>query len=163
MSLRFFSIWVLVFFIGCSTTPIKYDKPVKVDDYKYFVRLKEKKDNPVSKKTFGQKLKEVFTRKPKVETIKVRKAKTNEVEIKKSVLPKRRVRKTNTGTVPQDPGKLMSMDPRPESDPSRDTGKTIMLYLVYLQALIIALFAYVILRRQKKLKKVEVEKRELNL
>ena len=56
MSLRFFSIWVLVFFIGCSTTPIKYDKPVKVDDYKYFVRLKEKKDNPVSKKTFGQKL-----------------------------------------------------------------------------------------------------------
>ena len=163
MSLKFFSVLVLIFFIGCSSTPISYDKPVKVDDYKYFVRLKEKKDNPVSKKTFGQKLKEVFTRKPKVETIKVKKAKTNEVEIKKSVPPKRRARKTNTGTVPQSPGKLMSMDPRPVPESPRDTGKTIMLYLIYLQALIIAIFAYVILRRQKKLKKPEIEKRELNL
>ena len=47
------------------------------------------------------------------------------------------------------------MDPRPEAEPPRDVGKTIMLYLIYLQALIIAIFAYVILRRQKKLKKAK--------
>ena len=138
MSVRFFSILVLILFIGCSTTPVRYDKPVKVDEYKHFVRLKEKRDNPVSKKTFGQKLKEVFTKKPKVETSEVIKAKTNKVDIKKSVPPKRRVRKTNTDAVPSNPGKLMSMDPRPDSESPRDVGKTIMLYLIYLQALIIA-------------------------
>ena len=150
---------MLIFFIGCSTTPIKYDKPVKVDDYKHFVRLKEKKDNPVSKKTFSEKLKEAFTKKPKVETIKAKETKTNKVDIKKLVLPERRVRKTNIDTS----GKLMSMAPRPELEPPRDVEKTIMLYLVYLQAIIIIVFAYVILRRQKKLKKAETEKRELNL
>tara|TARA_Y100000310_G_scaffold57989_1_gene53137 strand:- start:691 stop:1167 length:477 start_codon:yes stop_codon:yes gene_type:complete len=158
MSLKFFLILVLIFFIGCSTTPVKYDKPVKVDDYKHFVRLKEEKDDPVSKKTFSQKLKEVFTKQPKV-----KEAKTNKVEVKKSVPPKRRVRKTNTTSVTNSPGKLMAMSPRPESESSRDTGKTVMLYLIYLQALIIAIFAYVILRRQKRNKKLSVEKRELNL
>ena len=152
---------VLIFFIGCSTTPVRYDKPVKVNDYKHFVRLKEKKDDPVSKKTFSQKLKEAFTRKPKA--IEVKEAKTDKVEVRKSGTPKRRVRKTNTNSVTSSPGKLMSMDPRPESESPRDIGKTIMLYLIYLQALIIAVFAYVILRRQKKLKKAEIEKRELNL
>ena len=154
---------MLIFFIGCSTTPVKYDNPVKVDDYKYFVRLKEKRDDPVSKKTFGQKLKEVFTTKPKVETTEVKEVKTNKVEIKKSAPPKRRVRKTNTDPVSDEPGKLMSMASRSESEPPRDVSKTIMLYLIYLQALIIAIFAYVILRRQKKLKKAGLEKRELNL
>jgi hypothetical protein len=155
MSSNFFSILALIFFIGCSTTPVKYDKPVKVDDYKHFVRLKEKKDDSVSKKTFGQKLKEAFTTNPKV--------KTNKVEIKKSDPPKRRIRKTNTSPVLNNPGKLMSMTRQPAPEPSPDIGKTIMLYLIYLQALIIAIFAYAILRHQKKLKKVKIEKRELNL
>jgi len=163
MSFKFFSVLVLIFFIGCSTTPVRYDNSVKVDDYKYFVRLKEKKDDPISKKTFSQKLKEVFTGKPKVETIKVKQAKTNKVEIKKTAAPKRRIRKTNTGSVESSSGKLMSMSPRPQSEPPRDIGRTILLYLIYLQALIIAVFAYVILRQQKKSKKMSVEKRELNL
>ena len=155
MSLRFFSILVLMFFIGCSSTPIKYDRPVKVDDYKHFVRLKEKKDDPVSKKTFGQKLKEAFTRTPKV--------KTNKVEIKKSDPPKRRIRKTNTSTVLNEPGKLLSMTRQPAPEPSPDIGKTIMLYLIYLQALIIAIFAYTILRHRRKTKKVPTKIGELNL
>ena len=163
MSLKFFSILVLIFFIGCSTTPVKYDKPVKVDDYKYFVRLKEKKDDPVSKKTFGQKLKEAFTRKPKVATTKVNEAKTNKVQIKKSRLPKRRVRETNTNPVTDRPGKLMSMAPPPDPEEPRDIAKTIMLYLIYLQAIIIAIFAFVIFRRQKKLKNTSPHDRELNL
>jgi len=151
MSLKFFSVLVLMFFIGCSTTPVKYDKPVKVDDYKYFVRLKEKKDDPVSKKTFGQKFKEAFT------------TKTNEVEVKKTVPPRRRVRKTNTNSVTISTGKLMSMDSRPESESPRDISKTIMLYLIYLQALIIAIFAYTILRHRRKTKKVPTKIGELNL
>jgi len=163
MSLKKISVLMLIFFIGCSTTPIKYDKPVKVDDYKHFVRLKEKKDNPFSKKTFSQKLKEAFTRKPKVETIEVEEAKTDKGTLRKSGTPKRRIRKTNTNSVANSPGKLMSMEPRPEFEPPRDISKTIMLYLIYLQALIIAIFAYVILRRRKKLKKSSKGNRELNL
>ena len=154
MSLKIFSILVLVFFIGCSSTPVKFDKPVKVDDYKYFVRLKEEKDDPVSKKTFSQKLKESFT-------------KPNKVAIKKPSPPKRRVRKTNTNSVETRPGTLMPMAPRTahlvDPKPPRDVGKTIMLYLIYLQALIVGVFAYVILRQQKKFKKAKTEKRELNL
>jgi len=38
-----------------------------------------------------------------------------------------------------------------------------MLYLIYLQALIIAIFAYVILRRRKKVKKTTPKIGELNL
>lgn len=160
MSLKFFSILVLIFFIGCSSTPISYDKPVKVDDYKYFVRLKEKKDDPVSKKTTGQKIKEAFTKKPT--------AKTNQVEIKKhspfNRTPlKRRIKKINTNSVSNKPGKLMSMNPTPDSEPPRDVAKTIMLYLIYVQALIIAIFAYTIFRKQKKAKKVVTKTRELNL
>ena len=146
----------LIFFIGCSTTPVRYDRPVKVDEYKHFVRLKEKEDDPVSKKTFGQKLKDALTTTPK-------EIKTNKVESKKSTYPKRRVRKTNPDPVSHETGKLMSMDPRPEPEPPRDIGKTILLYLIYLQALIIAIFAYVILKRKKKLKKSPRPKGELNL
>ncbi len=160
MSLKFFSVLVLIFFIGCSSTPISYDKPVKVDDYKYFVRLKEKKDDPVSKKTIGQKLKGAFTTTPK--------AKTNKVEIEKSTpfnrKPlRRRIRKTNTNSVSNNPGKLMSRTTHPDSEPPRDVGKTIMLYLIYVQALIIAVFAYTIFRKRKKVKKVVTKTRELNL
>jgi len=163
MSLKIFSSLVLIFFIGCSTAPIKYDKPVKVDDYKYFVRLKEKKEDTVSKKTFGQKLKEAFTTTPKVKTTEVKEGKTNKVEIKKLTLPKRRIRKTNTDPVEESYGKLMPMDHRPDPEAPRDIGKTIMLYLIYLQALIIAIFAYVILRRRKKVKKTTPKIGELNL
>ena len=160
MRLKFFSILVLIFLIGCSTTPVKYDKPVKVDDYKYFVRLKEKTDETVSKKTIGQKIKEALTTTPK--------AKTNKVEIKKSPPfnrkpPKRRIRKTNTNSVSNKPGKLMSRNPTPDSEPPRDVAKTIMLYLIYIQALIIAIFAYTIFWKQKKVKKVVTKTRELNL
>jgi len=160
MSLKFFSILVLIFFIGCSTPPVKYDRPIKVDDYKYFVRLKEKKADPISKKTIGQKIKETFTKKPT--------AKTNQVEIKKSTPLnrnplKRRIRKTNTNLVSNKPGKLMSMNPIPDSEPPRDVVKTVMLYLIYIQALIIAIFAYTILRKQKKVKKAVTKTRELNL
>ena len=42
-------------------------------------------------------------------------------------------------------------------------GKTIMLYLIYLQALIIGIFAYTILWKQKKSKKVATKTGELNL
>jgi len=160
MRLKFFSILAVIFFIGCSTTPINYDKPVKVDDYKYFVRLKEKQDDPISKKTTGQKIKEAFTKKPG--------AKTNQVEIKKhspfNRNPlKRRIRKVNTNSVSNKPGELMSMNPRPDSEPPRDVAKTIMLYLIYIQALIIAIFAYTIYWKQKKVKKVVTKTRELNL
>ena len=92
---------VLILFIGCSTTPINYDKPVKADDYKYFYKLKEEKHNPVSKKTTGQKIKDVFTKKPAVKTTQVQQAKTNKVQIKKSrpLFPTRKIRKTNTSPV----------------------------------------------------------------
>ena len=163
MSLKFFSILVLIFFIGCSTTPIKYDKPIKAADYKNYYQLKEENTKPVSKKTIGQKIKEVFTKKPKAKTIEVSAAKTNKVQIKKSVPLKRRIRKTNTNSVSNKSGKLMSMNPRPESEPPRDVGKTIMLYLIYLQALIIGIFAYTILWKQKKSKKVATKTGELNL
>ena len=136
---------MLMFFIGCSTTPVKYDKPVKVDDYKYFVRLKEEKDDPVSKKTFSQKFKESFTKNPKVKTSEVKEA------------------DINTDPVTTQPGKLMARAERSEPEAPRDIGKTILLYLIYLQALIIAIFAYVILRHQKKSKKMSADKRELNL
>ena len=145
-----------MFFIGCSTTPVKYDKPVKVDDSKYFVRLKEQRANPVSKKTFGQKLKETFTTKPK-------EAKTNKVEIKKTTRPSRRIRKTNISPVTNEIPVLLA-NTRPEDvQVPRDVGKTIMLYLIYVQALIIAIFAYVIVSRQKKKKKISTKTRELNL
>ena len=165
MSLRFFSILALIFFIGCSTTPIKYDKPIKANDYKNYYHLKEEKDNPVSKKSIGQKIKETFTRKPKVKTIEVEQAKTNKVEIKKSrsLLPTRRIRKTNTGEVTNETPVLLANTRSKDDDSNRDTGKTIMLYLIYLQALIIAVFAYCILKRQKKAKNVPVRKGELNL
>jgi hypothetical protein len=160
MSLKFFSILVLIFFIGCSTTPVKYDRPTKVDDYKYFVRLKDKKDDSVSKKTIGETLKGAFTTTPK--------AKTNKVQIKKSTPfnrkpPKRRIRKTNTNSVSNKPGELMSMNTPPVSEPPRDVAKTIMLYLIYIQALIIAIFAYTIFWKQRKVKKVVTKTRELNL
>ena len=165
MSLKIFSILVLIFFIGCSTTPIKYDKPIKANDYKNYYQLKEEKDNPVSKKSIGQKIKEVFTRKPKVKTIEVELAKTNKVEIKKSrpLLPTRRIRKTNTGEITNGSSVLLANTRPKDDDSNRDTGKTIMLYLIYLQALIIAVFAYCILKRQKKAKNVPVRKGELNL
>ena len=157
MSLKFFSSLVLMFFIGCSTVPIKYDKPIKADNYKNYYKLEEEKDDPVSKKSLGQKIKEAFTTKPQV--------KTNKVEIKKPTPLKRRplkrrIRQTNTNPVLDKPGKLMPMSSRPESESPRDIGKTILLYLIYLQALIIAIFAYIILRRRKKL---NIKKGELNL
>ena len=76
MSLKFFSSLVLIIFIGCSTTPIKYDKPIKANDYKNYYRLKEQ----------------------------IKPAETNKVEIKKTrpLIPMRRVRKTNTA--PPSPG-----------------------------------------------------------
>lgn len=163
MRLKFFSILAVIFFIGCSTTPIKYDRPIKAADYKNYYELKEEKDNPVSKKSVGQKIKEAFTSKPKAKTIEVSAAKTDEVEIKKSIPLKRRIRKTNTNSVSNKSGKLMSMSPRTDSEPPKDVGKTIMLYLIYVQALIIAIFAYTILMKQKKAKKIVTKTRELNL
>ena len=165
MSLKFFSSLVLIFLIGCSTTPIKYDKPIKANNYKNYYQLKDQTDNPVSKKSIGQKVKEAFTRKPKVKTVEVQQAKTNKIEIKKSrpLLPTRRIRKTNTGEVTNEPPVLLANTRSKDDDSNRDTGKTIMLYLIYLQALIIAVFAYCILKRQKKAKNVPVRKGELNL
>jgi hypothetical protein len=163
MSLKFFSILVMIFFIGCSTTPVRYDKPVKIDDYKYFVRLKEKKDEPVSKKTFGQKVKDVFTKKPKVKVTNPQSSKTNEIKKTRLLFPTRRVRKTNTDPVTNQPAVLLA-NTRPEPlNSERDIGKTIMLYIVYLQAIIIIIFAYVILRRRKKLKKPTTHQTTLNL
>tara|TARA_R110002051_G_scaffold185779_1_gene255205 strand:- start:885 stop:1391 length:507 start_codon:yes stop_codon:yes gene_type:complete len=152
MSLKFFSILVLIFFIGCSTTPVKFDKPVKSSDYKDYYQLKDEKDNLISKKTFPQKVKDVFKRKPKVEVTKLQPSETNNIEIKKSrpLVPTRRVRKTNTDHVTNEPAGLL---PNTRSEPlkaERDTGKTIMLYIVYLQAIIIIIFAYVILRQRNK-------------
>ena len=46
---------------------------------------------------------------------------------------------------------------------NRDIGKTVMLYLIYLQALIIAIFAYAILKDRKKVKKTTLKIGELNL
>ena len=167
MPLRFLLSLVLIFFIGCSTTPVKYDKPVKVDDYKHFVRLSEEQDNPVSKKTFSQKVKEAFTTKPKVDNIEVEETEVTVKKTtppkrrinvsKKTTLPKRRIRQTNTNSVDSSPGELMPMAPREEA--ANDFIKTVLLYFIYLQALIIAIFAFVILRRQKRAKKVG----ELNL
>ena len=159
MSLRFFSVFVLILCISCSTTPVKYDEPVKVEDYKYFVRLKEEKDDPVSKKTIGQKVKEVFTKKP---IVKIETPKTNKVESKKSrpLLPKRRVRKLNTTPITNEVP-VLQKNTRPDKE--RDIGKSIMLYFIYLQALIILIFAIAILRRQKKVKRVTVKSGELNL
>ena len=168
MSLKFFSLLVVIFFIGCSTTPIKYDKPIKAEDYKHFYKLEEEKDNPVSKKTFTQKVKEAFSRKPKVDTGEVQKPQTNKVQIKKStpLFPKRRVRKTNTRPITNEIP-VLQQNTRPDDTTSistkRDTGKTVMLYLIYLQALIILIFAVMILRRQKKAKNIVVKKGELNL
>ena len=51
----------------------------------------------------------------------------------------------------------------PAPSGKKDIGKTIMLYLVYLQAFIILLFAIAILRRQKKVKSVPTKTGELNL
>ena len=148
---------MLMFFIGCSTPPINYDEPIKAKDYKYYYQLKEEKDNPVSKKSIGQKVKEVFTNKPQ--------AKTNKVEIKKSrpLLPTRRVRKTNTDPVTNETPVLLANTRPGDVEVNRDIGKTIMLYLKYLQALIIAIFAYAILRRRKKVKKTTPKIGELNL
>jgi len=160
MSLKFFSILVLIFFIGCSTPPIKYDKPVKVADYKHFVRLKEEKDKPVSKKTFTQKVKDTFTRKPKVEDINPQSSKTKKP---RPEIPTRRVRKTNTDPVTNVPPVLMA-NTRPELlKAERDVGKTIMLYLIYIQAIIITIFAYIILRRRKEPKKITTHPTTLNL
>tara|TARA_R100000008_G_scaffold86751_1_gene81329 strand:+ start:3830 stop:4348 length:519 start_codon:yes stop_codon:yes gene_type:complete len=172
MSLKFFSILVFIFSIGCSTSPVKYDKPVKVDDYKNFVRLKEEKENPVSEKPISQKIKEKFTLKSKPNTIKVDKVETNKVEIKKStpLSPskrsplKRRIRQTTTNTITSSEPKLLPMAPRVESEPPRDLSKSIMLYFIYLQAFIILIFAFMILRRRKKVKEDIPEKTgELNL
>jgi len=163
MSLKIFSSLVLIFFIGCSTAPIKYDKPIKANDYKNYYQLKEQKDNPASKKSIGQRVKEAFTRKPKIKTVEVKPAETNKAEIKKSrpLFPTRRIRNTPsvTNTTP-----VLLANTRPgDVKVNRDTGKTIMLYLIYLQALIIAIFAYVILRRRKKVKKTTPKIGELNL
>ena len=165
MSLRFFSILVLMFFIGCSTTPIKYDKPIKANDYKNYYKLKEEKDDPVSKKTFTQKVKDAFTKNPKVEVTKPQPLKTNKIEIKKprSLVPTRRVRKTNTGPVTNQPGVLLTNTRSEPLKAERDTGKTIMLWLVYLQAIIIFIFSYVILRRRNKPKKIITHPTTLNL
>jgi len=165
MSLKFFSNLALIFVIGCSTTPIKYDRPIKANDYKNYYLLKDETDNLVSKKSIGQKVKEAFTRKPKVKTVEVVQAKTNKVEIKKSrsLFPTRRIRKTNTGPVTNETPVLLANTRPRDVTAKRDTGKTIMLYIVYLQAVIIIAFAYVILRRQKRPKKVTTKKGELNL
>ena len=165
MSLKIFSSLVLIFFIGCSTTPIKYDKPIKANDYKNYYELKEQNDNLVSKKSIGQKVKEAFTKKPKIKTVQVKPAKTNKVQIKKSrpLFPSRRVRKTNTAPVTNTTPVLLANTRSEQVETKQDTGKSIMLYLIYLQALIIAIFAYTILRRQKKIKKPATKTGELNL
>ena len=165
MSLKFSSSLVLIFFIGCSTTPIRYDKPIKANDYKNYYQLKEQKDNPVSKKSIGQKIKEVFTRKPKIKTVEVQQAKTNKVEVKRSrpLFPTRRIRKTNTDPVTNTTPVLLANTRPDDVKVNRDIGKTVMLYLIYLQALIIAIFAYVILRARKKVKKTTLKIGELNL
>ena len=165
MSLKIFSSLVLIFFIGCSTAPIKYDKPIKANDYKNYYQLKDQTDNPVSKKSIGQKVKEAFTRKPKVKTVEVQQAQTNKVEIKKSrpLLPTRRIRKTNTAPITNTTPVLLANTRPGDGEVHQDIGKTIMLYLIYLQALIIAIFAYAILRRRKKVKKTTPKIGELNL
>ena len=165
MSLKYLSSLTLIFVIGCSTPPIKYDKPIKSDDYKYFYKLKEESDNPVSKKSVGQKVKDAFKRKPKVNTVEVVPVKTNTVEIKKSrpLVPTRRTRKTNTSPITNEIPVLLANTRQGDLDVKSDTGKTIMLYLIYLQAIIIAIFAYAVLRRQKKTKNKIVKKGELNL
>ena len=165
MSLRFFSICVLIFSISCSTTPVKYDKPVKVEDYKHFVRLKDKGDDTVSKKTLSQKVKEAFTKKSPVKVDNVQSSKTNKVQFKKSkpLYPKRRIRKINTNRITNEVPVLQENTRPPTASGKKDIGKTIMLYLVYLQAFIILLFAIAILRRQKKVKSVPTKTGELNL
>ena len=137
MSLKFFSSLVLMFFIGCSTTPIKYDKPIKANDYKNYYRLKEQ----------------------------IKPAETNKVEIKKSwpLMPMRRVRKTNTAPITNTTQALLANTRTEPAEVKQDTGKSLMLYLIYLQAVIIAVFAYAILRRQKKIKKTAPKTGELNL
>ena len=137
MSLKFFSSLVLIFFIGCSTTPIKYDKPIKANDYKNYYRLKEQ----------------------------IKPAETNKVEIKKTrpLIPTRRVRKTNTAPRDNTTPTLLPNTRTEAVEAKQDTGKSIMLYLIYLQAVIIAVFAYAILRRQKKIKKTATKTGELNL
>jgi len=165
MSLKIFSSLVLIFFIGCSTTPIRYDRPIKANDYKNYYQLKEQKAHPVSKKSIGQKVKEIFTKKPKAKTVPVQQAKTNKVEIKKSrsLIPTRRIRKTNTAPITNTTPVLLANTRPGDAEVPHDIGKTIMLYLIYLQALIIAIFAYAILKHRKKVKKPTRKTGELNL
>jgi len=164
MSLKFFSILVFIFSIGCSTSPVKYDKPVKVEDYKNFVRLKEEKENPVSEKTIGQKIKEKLAFKSKPNTNKVEIKKSTPLSPSKRSPLKRRIRQTTTNAISSSEPKLLPMAPRVESEPPRDLSKSIMLYFIYLQAFIILIFAFMILRRRKKVKKDTPEKTsELNL
>ncbi len=165
MSLKFFSSLVLIFFISCSTTPIKYDRPIKANDYKDYYQLKEQKDQPASKKSIGQKVKEVFIKKPKAKTVEVQQTKTNKVEIKRSrsLIPTRRIRKTNIAPVTNTTPVLLANTRPGDAEVSHDIGKTIMLYLIYLQALIIAIFAYAILKHRKKIKTPTRKTGELNL
>ena len=158
----------LIFFLGRTTTdPVKYKKPIKAEDYKYFVSLEEQKKQ--QEKTVGQKIKEVFV-KPKpieVQTNVVTSKNLLKPSKRKSFSPpKRRVRTLNTNvtnsTVTTEPEKTEELEVI-VSEETNSLVNNLVVYFISFQAFMIVLLGFLVIKDYFLKKKPKAEKRELNL
>tara|TARA_R100000008_G_scaffold85548_1_gene75794 strand:- start:3172 stop:3693 length:522 start_codon:yes stop_codon:yes gene_type:complete len=164
---------ILLFLPSCSSPPIKKQEVTSAADYKHYYTIKEEP----SYKPLNQKIRETINKnKQKIkaksekqpekqpEPILSPNRKTKESSV---VVPKRRIRQTQTNSVVVTEGVLLPMTPRPEiSEPSSTASTFWQTYIVYVQALIIAIlviYIYIKYVRAKKLKKETKSQRELNL
>jgi hypothetical protein len=164
---------ILLLLPSCSSPPIKKQEVTSAADYKHYYTIKEEP----SYKPLNQKIRETINKgkqKVKAKSEKQpesqpepilspnRKAKESSV-----VVPKRRIRQTQTNSVIVREDILLPMTPRPEiSEPSSNTPTFWQTYIVYIQALIIAIlvvYIYIKYVRAKKPKKETKSQKELNL
>ena len=128
---RYIILFVLLL-CNCSSTPVKKQNVISAKDYKHYITLKNEPEH----KTFPQKIKEIFKKKPRA---------TNSVTVlpnssRKITIPPRRLRQTNTNKVSPAPGELMLRTSEPQEVPSKPKSN-ISMYFIYMQAIIICVLS----------------------
>ena len=153
MFLRSIILLALLLLCNCSSVPVKKQNVIPAKNYKNYITLKEEPP----RKTIPEKIIAVFKKKEPADQS------SSPKPVKKTKMPKRRLRQTNTNSVSIEPGTLMPMDTHPT--PSVPKSKSnISMYFIYIQAIIIAIlsiYAYFILRAPKTTN--QPKPRKLNL
>lgn len=153
MFLRSIILLALLLLCNCSSVPVKKQNVIPAKDYKNYITLKDEPE----RKTIPEKIIAIFKKEEPADQS------SSPKPVKKTKMPKRRLRQTNTNSVSIEQGTLMPMDPR-DAESAPKSKSNIFMYFIYIQAIIIAIlsiYAYFKLRAPKTIN--QSNPRKLNL